>query len=138
MDVLKKWLDPSETENTWMRPHGWRFSCRDRKDTIKGYKARYRNPDCETDNPDCCGLVDLVECELPVCRKSKKLVVYELKILISHLNFKLIGANGPHTLIAPKTASKTTLLLTMVTRYSKALFYLLKKEKLSYRRERKQ
>ena len=75
LDVLKKWLDNTEAENTWMKPHDWRFSCRDRNDQVKGYKARYRNYDCDTTNPDCCGLIDLVECELPVCRKSKKLII---------------------------------------------------------------
>ena len=35
-----------------------------------GYMARHRNPDCgNVENPDCCGLVDLEPCQLPVCRK---------------------------------------------------------------------
>ena len=64
LDVLKKWLESTNG----MKPNGWRFSCRDRNDPIKGYKARFRNYDCDTANPDCCGLVDMVECELPICR----------------------------------------------------------------------
>ena len=32
--------------------------------------ARKRETDCgNTLNPDCCGVVDIVECELPICRK---------------------------------------------------------------------
>ena len=45
LDVLKKWMDATEAENTWMRPHGWRFSCRDRNQQVQGYRARYRKVD---------------------------------------------------------------------------------------------
>ena len=32
--------------------------------------ARKRETDCgNTLNPDCCGVVDIVQCELPICRK---------------------------------------------------------------------
>ena len=32
--------------------------------------ARKRETDCgNTVNPDCCGVVDIVQCELPICRK---------------------------------------------------------------------
>ena len=35
-----------------------------------GYMARKRETDCgNTVNPDCCGVVDIVQCELPICRK---------------------------------------------------------------------
>ena len=88
LDILKAgWM----TTNSGYSPHGWRFSCRDRNDDVKGkfvntkplifslnrfkirfsgYRARIRDPDCgNAVNPDCCGQVHLEECELPICRK---------------------------------------------------------------------
>ena len=90
LDILKAgWMTPSSVYT----PHGWRFSCRDRNDDVKGklitiknqwiicsldkittsfsgYRARIRDPDCgNAVNPDCCGQVHLEECELPICRK---------------------------------------------------------------------
>ena len=82
MDVLKRWLTPTDK----LKPHGWRFACRDRNEATKtqgiiclldkevlnflGYMARKRETDCgSTLNPDCCGVVDIVQCELPICRK---------------------------------------------------------------------
>ena len=82
MDVLKRWLTPTDK----LKPHGWRFACRDRNEAGKtqgiiclldkelliflGYMARKRETDCgSTLNPDCCGVVDIVQCELPICRK---------------------------------------------------------------------
>jgi len=65
LDILKAgWM----TANSGYSPHGWRFSCRDRNDDVKGYRARIRDPDCgNAVNPDCCGQVHLEECELPIC-----------------------------------------------------------------------
>ena len=73
LDILKAgWMVPGSGYS----PHGWRFSCRDRNDDVKGkffnnepvdsslnqiktrfsgYRARIRDPDCGTaDKPDCC------------------------------------------------------------------------------------
>jgi hypothetical protein len=63
LDILKAgWMTPSSVYT----PHGWRFSCRDRNDDVKGYRARIRDPDCgNAVKPDCCGQVHLEECELP-------------------------------------------------------------------------
>ena len=89
LDILKRWMDKTTPAkpvdgfnaepvgpsgiamnvNNPFKPHGWRFSCRDRRDTqTQGYMARWRNPDCKN-NPDadCCGLVDIHKCELPIC-----------------------------------------------------------------------
>ena len=39
--------------------------------------ARKRETDCgSTLNPDCCGVVDIVQCELPICRKFITSVVH--------------------------------------------------------------
>ena len=39
--------------------------------------ARKRETDCgNTLNPDCCGVVDIVECELPICRKFISRVIH--------------------------------------------------------------
>ena len=88
MDVLKRWLTPTDK----LKPHGWRFACRDRNEAGKtqgiicsldeevfnylGYMARKRETDCgSTLNPDCCGVVDIVQCELPICRKCLSSVI---------------------------------------------------------------
>ena len=97
LDVLKKWMDNTEAENAWMRPHGWRFSCRDRNDAVQGYRARYRKADLNI---------------ISFCSLSYKKPVFFL--LMSNKNELVISANK-ETMTAMKQTLIAVALLTWLS-----------------------